>query len=357
MIKHLTNKEEEGGGLDDGPMTIEENELGQIEQESDLSRRTGPLQKINVVVAIFMALVAGGTLFLVLLISPPKGFAVNNIFRVHEGESVRQIGERLHDEGFIRSSMFFRAVLRLSRNDTRLLSGDYIFTEPIRTPTVISRLVNGVSGITAVRVTIPEGSSNREIADILEEKLPDFNRALFFSLAREHEGYLFPDTYFLSPRETPEDVIKRMRQNFTGRLSALAREIEASGHDLGDVVTMASLIEKEAGDADSRTLVSGILWKRLDQDIPLQVDAVFLYLLGKRSDELTEDDLNTDSPYNTYRYAGLPAGPIGNPGLAAIESALRPEKSPYLFYLSDKDGGFHYAIDFDEHKRNKQLHL
>jgi len=120
---------------------------------------------------------------------------------------------------------------------------------------------------------------------------------------------------------------------------------------------MASIIEKESLNGDERQIVSGILWKRISLGMPLQVDATFLYINGKASAELTKDDLNIDSPYNTYRNKGLPPGPINNPGLDAIVAALYPKDSPYLYYLHDKKGKVHYAKTFNEHVANKRKYL
>ena len=120
---------------------------------------------------------------------------------------------------------------------------------------------------------------------------------------------------------------------------------------------MASIIEKEAHTSDDRRVISGILWERLKIGMPLQVDATFLYINGKNTYDLSVDDLAIDSPYNTYKYAGLPIGPIGNPGLDSLEAALAPMTSPYLYYLSDKSGKTYYARTFNEHKRNREKYM
>ncbi|MCR4306594.1 MAG: endolytic transglycosylase MltG, partial [Candidatus Yonathbacteria bacterium] len=138
---------------------------------------------------------------------------------------------------------------------------------------------------------------------------------------------------------------------------ALRSALEASGKTSGEVITMASIIEKEAITSTDKRLVSGILWKRIDIGMPLQVDAPFAYAIGKNTFQLTLDDLAVDSPYNTYKNQGLPAGPIANPGMESILAALEPEKSSYLFYLSDRKSIIHYSATFEEHKRNKSLFL
>ena len=159
------------------------------------------------------------------------------------------------------------------------------------------------------------------------------------------EGYLFPDTYLFLPGAETEQIIGTMRDNFKKKAGDIAQ----------DIVIMASLIEKEVPASDDRRIVSGILWKRLEIGMPLQVDAVFPYITGKR--EVLLDDLKINSPYNTYLYKGLPPGPIANPGLDAIEAARNPKETPYLYYISGKDGKTHFAKTYEEHLKNKEKYL
>ncbi|MDP3785354.1 MAG: endolytic transglycosylase MltG [bacterium] len=198
-----------------------------------------------------------------------------------------------------------------------------------------------------VRVTIPEGFTVRQIAERLEaEGL--FPAADFMKLASADEGFLFPDTYEFFRTTAPERVILKMKDNFSKKVGA-----EVSR----DVIIMASLLEEEAKTPEDKKIVAGILWKRLESGAALRVDATLTYITGRPSRELTDGDLKINSPYNTYRYPGLPAGPISNPGLETIDSALHPAPSPYWFYLSDKDGKLHYARTFEEHKANRLKYL
>lgn len=134
-------------------------------------------------------------------------------------------------------------------------------------------------------------------------------------------------------------------------------DVEKSGRTLNEIITMASLIEEEANTKESRRIISGILWQRIKQGMRLQVDAVFPYIMNKFSLQLTKEDLMDDSPYNTYRYAGLPPGPISNPGWDSIYAAIYPAKTSYLYYLSDREGNMYYAKTFEEHKANKAKYL
>jgi UPF0755 protein len=175
-----------------------------------------------------------------------------------------------------------------------------------------------------VRVTIPEGYTNKDIAERFK-RFENFDKDIFFSIAKDKEGYLFPDTYFFTGRETAEEVVAKMEDNFKKRVGEIKPEI----------LVMASLLEKESKLPEEKKIISGILWKRLEVGMPLQVDA-----------EL-----------DTYHYKELPPSPISNPGLESIEAAKNPVASEYWYYLHDKKGNIHYAKTFEEHKINKEKYL
>ncbi len=184
---------------------------------------------------------------------------------------------------------------------------------------------NAVVPVKLARVTIPEGFNVRQIAGRLEEA-GLFPAGDFAKLAQSEEGFLFPDTYEFYGHAGPEEVVLKMKENF---LKKVGPEVTR------DVIIMASLLEEEAAKTEDRKIISGILWKRLEAGMALQVDA--------------EPD--------TYDYLGFPPGPISNPGLDAIEAALNPKLSPFWYYLSDKEGNIHYAKTFEEHKQNRLKYL
>jgi len=217
---------------------------------------------------------------------------------------------------------------------------------------VADRIAKGERGIESIRVTVTEGMTAREMGEVFARSLPDFDAAVFTTLATPYEGYLFPDTYFIDPGTSPEQVVQLLRDTFVERTKNISSE-----PDFDQVVIMASIIEKEANNAEDRRIVSGILWDRIELDMPLQVDAVFGYILGRSGYAPTGDDLEIDSPYNTYLNRGLPPGPIANPGLDAIEAARKPSSSPYLYYLTGTDGRMYYAETFEGHKQNRELYL
>ncbi|MFA6999728.1 MAG: endolytic transglycosylase MltG [Candidatus Paceibacterota bacterium] len=191
-------------------------------------------------------------------------------------------------------------------------------------------VIKGDHKIDQIKITFIEGSTNEDIIKLLSDKIPNFNKDAFLNDPRSKQGYLFPDTYFFFPFATPDEILKAMTLNFTKKVSLLDQDIKSSGKSLEDIIIMASILEKEASGKEDIGIISGILWKRIKLGIPLQVDI---------------------AP-TTYKEIGLPEKPINNPGLRAIKAAINPIETPYLFYLHDKDGRVHYAVNFNEHKSN-----
>lgn len=287
----------------------------------------------------------------------PLGTQYPRMTNVPEGATLSETARAFEAEGVVTSSFFLRGLVTLMGGGDDVKAGDYLFEEGQGTLTIAWRLMRGDFRIVPVRVLIPEGTSVVEMADILAEAIPSFDGDAFVALASHREGYLFPDTYLFQPNTSPERVIESMATTFNEKVAVIATSVEMFGKPLRDVVIMASILEEEADTTEDRRIIAGILWKRMDIGMALQVDAPFAYLLGKASHELTLDDLETDSPYNTYTNRGLPPTPITNPGLDAIRAAVTPIATDYLFYLHDSDGVTRYAVDFDEHVANKERYL
>jgi UPF0755 protein len=212
-------------------------------------------------------------------------------------------------------------------------------------PQIVQKIISG--DIAKMKVTIPEGFTVKEIKEKLGIKLPGENL----------EGYLFPDTYYFPIDVSGEEVVKIMRENFEKKISPYKKGIEKSGKTIQEIVIMASLIEKEVKTKKEKKLVSGILWKRLKNGIPLQVDATITYITGKKTTKIPLEDLQIDSPYNTYKYKGLPPAPICNPGLESILAALYPEESDYWYYLSTPEGKTLFFKTLEEHNLAKAKYL
>lgn len=300
-------------------------------------------------------LIIGGSFFVIG--QSPKDFVPGTFVRIPDGSSIRDTGNMLEQDHVIRSSSLFQFIVKIVFAGRPVIAGDFAFNRPYNTLQVARMVTGGGFGGTQVRITIPEGSSVTEISAIMTKAIPAWDNADFIAQAKPLEGYLFPETYILFKSISIPDFIARLRKEYALKTGGLSVAIIQSGHTESQIIIMASILEKEAkNDADAK-IISGILWKRLAQGKPLQVDAPFLYALDKTSAELTVKDLQTDGPYNTYTRKGLPAGPIGNPGLAMIEAALNPSTSTYWYYLYDAQGQIHYATTYAQHLANKQKYL
>lgn len=276
------------------------------------------------------------------------------IFVIEKGDNVKDIAQKLEDQNFIRSGFVFTTSAKIGGLEKKLQHGRYQLRTNMNAQQILNAIANPTLG--EIAITIPEGFSVQEIDERLTgEKLIESGE--FRTLATGLEGYLFPDTYFVfGTNFNPEDLIERMRSNFLEKITPdLNTAIEKSGRTLSEIITMASIVEKEVRTEEDYAIVSGILWKRLDNDWALQTDATLLY--GKSAPQITAKELDEDSPYNTRKFRGLPPTPIDNPGLATIRAAIFPKPSNYWFYLTDKEGGVHYATTNEAHNENRRKYL
>lgn len=313
---------------------------------------------VGVAAAILFIGIAASA-FYVTEIVPPVQFPSGNVVTIANGQSLSQIARGLTEEHLIRSSFWFvNAVLMIGRKH-EVVAGNYYFPQPENVFTVAWRLTHGDYKTNQIKTTIPDDSSVNEIAFILKNNYPSFDTVHFLTIANSQEGYLFPDTYYFGPAPTPEDVVATMRANFEQKISlaTTAAAITAFGKPLSEVITMASIVEREASTMHDRQIVAGILWKRLALGIPLSVDSTLYYLTGRTSSQLTTADLANKSPYNTYIHKGLPPTPIGNPSLDAIMATLTPIQTNYLYFLSDKTGTMHYAATLAGQHANQVKYL
>jgi UPF0755 protein len=287
---------------------------------------------------------------------------------VPPGSGVAAIGRRLVDAGVVRSASAFRLAMRLHSLGRTLKAGEYRFNGPTSPADVVDKLARG--DVFLRPITFPEGLTVAEMADTFAAhglgdreafRRAARNAALVHAVdpaAADLEGYLFPETYAL-PRHASADVLV---EQMAGRFlevydEGLRREATARGMTTRAVVTLASLIEKETSRADERPLVSAVYQNRLRIGMALYCDPTVIYALqraGRWDGNLTHEGLRFDSPYNTYRYAGLPPGPIAAPGRASLEAALRPGVASYLYFVSRNDGSHVFATTLDEHNRNVQ---
>lgn len=290
----------------------------------------------------------------------PRPFPEQSLVTIERGESLSQAASSLEETRVIRSDFWFKVFVTILGGEKKIIAGDYYFPKAVSIFKVAGMVHKGEFGLVAARVTIPEGSSSFEIAEIIKRNFPAFNTDEFLNEVADnnYEGTLFPDTYFLTPNIKPSDLILMMRENFARQIKPYEADILKFQKPLNEIIIMASIIEDEAnGTLDSKRIVSGILWKRLRQNMPLQVDAPFQYYNGKNSYTLTKKDLSDDHEYNTYTNKGLPPTAITNPGIDSLRAAITPTMTNYLYFLSDPKGNMYYAKTFEEHKRNKAFYM
>jgi UPF0755 protein len=288
---------------------------------------------------------------------PSAFFPVRTIITIPEGSTITDAATILADEQAVRSAVAFRLAVMLNGKGTLVQAGDYYFDSRLNLAEVVYRVTHGEYGLEPIRITIPEGATTYQMATIFGNKLPKFDAVTFLMLARDKEGYLFPDTYLFLPNVTTSQVLDAMERTFYERLRPLEDKIAAFGRPIDEIVTMASLLEKEASDPEERREIAGVLWHRIDIGMPLQVDAVFGYIKSTDTFSPKFSDLEVDSPYNTYKHVGLPPGPIGSPSLSSLEAAVTPVDTDALFYLHGKDGVLHLAKTFDQHLINRRRYL
>ncbi len=284
---------------------------------------------------------------------PPELFPVNVDITIPEGATVSAVSDHFDELGLVTSGFYFYLILESDFSNNFIQAGTYRFPRPLTVTEISQAITTGDYSSPPVSVTFPEGF---KVKDMLQY-LPESYDTIDVEVSQDREGYLFPDTYFIKSDTTFAELLETMRENFDEKIKPLQTLILESSLSLEEIITLASIVEREGNDKASMGMVAGILQKRLELGMPLQVDATLDYLLGKTSEELTGDDLEIDSPFNTYLYKGLPPAPISNPGINAIMAVLEPIDSPYLYYLTGDDGEFYYAKTFEEHKQNKARYL
>ncbi|MEK9178126.1 MAG: endolytic transglycosylase MltG, partial [Patescibacteria group bacterium] len=287
----------------------------------------------------------------------PGNFPIGKIISIEKNMTVSQTATKLKESGIIRSALFYKIYVILLHDGKGVRAGDYLFDQPQSILRIAYRTSYGIQGLEKLKVMITEGASSKDISRILAKNIPNFDAKNFLDLAKKEEGYLFPDTYYFNPNVAPREIVDEMKGVFKRKTATIQTEIMISGRQIDDIVKMASIVEKEANNDNDRQIIAGILWKRIDAGMPLQVDPPFYYFLNKISSQLTLDDLKVESPYNLYLHKGLPPTPIDNPGMNAILATIQPKKSEYWFYLSDSKGNMHYATTYDGHLANKAKYL
>ena len=303
------------------------------------------------------------------VIEPYKGYQAAELFvDLPEGSTASEIGRRLVDAGVVRDTLTFEVALRLSGQARRLQAGEYRFDRPMAPSAVLDTLRRG--DVYQHRITFPEGLAIAEMAAILESSglgtaSSFLNAVKDASLVEAYdrnvpdlEGYLFPQTYALPRGTSAPTLVRMMVDRFEKAFPPAFRQAAAErGLTVRQAVTLASLVEKETPRDDERPLVAAVYLNRLRQRMPMQCDPTVIYALrkaGRYNGNLTRENLEFDSPYNTYRYPGLPPGPIAAPGRPSLEAAVMPAAVNYLYFVSRNDGSHVFASTLQEHNRNVQ---
>jgi UPF0755 protein len=316
------------------------------------------MKKLIIVVSLLIIVFLGGFLLWENGLSPAN--SANKEFFVFtiEKPGLKDIASRLAEAGIIKDKIIFFLYTRLFRYENKIQAGNFSLSPSMTGREVALSLTHGSFDI---KVLITEGKRATEIAEALKEKISTYDQSWILELF-SNEGYLFPETYSISKDASIENIIKQMRDTFDQNFA----KIDTTNSKLtkSQIVILASIIEREAITNEEKPIIAGILVNRLNAGIPLQVDATIQYAKGKNLSNgkwwepvTIEEYISVISDYNTYLHAGLPPGPISNPGLGALRAAAAPTDTDYLFYLHDKNGQIHYAKTASEHGANIEKYL
>lgn len=295
------------------------------------------------------------------------------IYEVKKGSGAGEIAADLQKSEIIKNRQFFVLHAFVSGDFRKLQAGKYKLSSSISISEIVKKIARGEAEKN--RITIIEGWNINDIGEYLD-KNGYYQKEDFLNSAEKNwndefsflkngsnklkvEGYLFPDTYEVSQKSAPDDLIKKALANFDKKLTQeMKKEIFLRGKSVFEIIIMASMIEKEVRFMEDKKIVSGILWKRLESGMPLQVDATINYITGKKNSRAEISDTKIDSPYNTYGHRGLPAGPISNPGIESILAAIYPVETDYWYYLSaNGTGETIFSKTLDEHNQSAARYL
>lgn len=319
------------------------------------------MKRIFIFIILLITIAVFGLLYFQSGILPVnKNNQESKIFVIKEGESLNKIVNDLADGNLIRNKIVFYLIVRQLGIEKKIQAGDFRLSSSMDAYQIAKTLTHGTLD---VWLTIIDGTRKEEVAQNVSQDL-NIPEVEFLKYAKE--GYLFPDTYLIPKDATAVAVIKIFSENFDKKVNSnLIEKARKNNLTIDQVITLASLVEREAKFTEDRQEVASVLLKRIKAGIPLQIDATVQYALGYQPDEktwwkkdLSQDDLAVDSSYNTYKKIGLPPGPIANPGLASIEAVVNANSNtPYLFYISDKTGHLHFARTIEEHNLNIEKYL
>lgn len=307
---------------------------------------------------IVAGIIAGAGLYLT---RPYKDIGKDQVVTIYEGMTLKEISGDLEQRGLIRSKLAFMSWARVMGYSRKIKAGEYSLNPSMAPIRIMEILTKGV--ILTHTVTIPEGFSIEQIAGVLSEQdLAPRDEFISYTLKSDSssiygiespslEGYLYPDTYFFGKGLPVSSIVDVMVSRFREVIEPLNDKILQSGMSINEVVTLASIIEKETGKAKERPLIASVFLNRLRKKMRLESDPTVIYGIRDFSGNLKKKDLLTPNPYNTYLIRGLPPGPIANPGLASLLAVLDPEDTDFLYFVSKNDGSHHFSKTLEEHNR------
>ena len=290
----------------------------------------------------------------------PSSIEVYKVVEIPEGASLGEAASLLHQEGLVTKPLYFRLLGKWTHSEKSIKPGEYALHTAMRPMEILELLVRGK--ILQHPVTIPEGSTSLQIGKALEEARL-VNADVFLKMIQDPalmqqfgiegetmEGYLFPDTYSFAKRTPPQEIVKRMVTQFqTVYNESLRKRADELGMTQREVVTLASIIEEETASKTERPIISAVFHNRLKKKMRLQSDPTVIFALTNFNGSLTKKNLQVPSPYNTYRFGGLPPGPISNPGQESIYAALFPAEVDYLYFVSRNDGTHFFSSNLRDH--------
>ena len=288
------------------------------------------------------------------------------ILSIPPGATLKKISKDLQSLSLIRNASAFRLLANIRQKQTHIQVGEYELNQSMLPMDILKAITSGKTVLHPV--TIPEGYRISEIAELLTETI-SINNEIFIKETRNEdllnklnitskslEGYLFPETYHFSKHTSEKKIIQTMLNTFQQRMKTkkIQHQIQSSDMSLHEIITLASLIEKETGMNGERKHISSVFHNRLNRKMRLQTDPTVIYAIENFDGNIRKKDLNIDSPYNTYRHKGLPPGPIASPGIKSIVAALNPIKTNHLYFVSKKDGSHQFSSSLKEHNRAVQ---
>jgi UPF0755 protein len=312
------------------------------------------MNKLTIFILIFLILIFGGAVWWMDGLSPINSNNKNSIsFTVEKGTGLKEVSGNLEKAGLIKNRIIFFLYARLGKYEGKIQAGNFVLSPSMDDKQIAETLTHG---ITDIWVTVPEGKRGTEIAQILKEKIPSYDQSWALTLT-QNEGYLFPDTYLIPQNATIDDVITMMKNTFEEKYNSI--DTSKTKLTKNEIVTLASLVEREAKFPEDRPMVASVLLNRLEIGMKLDIDATIQYALGFSQEEnnwwkknLTFEDLKIASPYNTYRNAELPPTPIANPGIEALTAVVNPSNTDFMYYISDSTGHLHFAKTLEEQSAN-----